>query len=143
MEPVSNIGIAKCLLCGNEWRTSSKKKRHKCPICGKYQAHLMPLDETHPSNDTPKSGEVITKSSEVLSNSANTTLKAQDIDREVMVQTDDTTTESGTEHIQGNLTYLGWALFLIGILSVGWYLWRSMNTKKDSYPFSSANDVWI
>jgi hypothetical protein len=66
----------------------------------------MSLDETHLSNDTPKSGEVMTESPEVQMNSVKTTPIFQAAEREVTPHSTDTPTETGEEPIQGNLTYL-------------------------------------
>ncbi len=46
----------------------------------------------------------------------------------------DTHTEMGEEHIEGNLRYLGWILFLIGILSVSWYLWKNITRRNTIIP---------
>jgi len=128
--------IAARLARGNEWVVCDLgvKKKRKCPLYGNYQAHIIPKDEKQADISIPKKGEVITESSDMQSNSIITTPFSQDTNREVTPHCKDKPAATGEEHIRGNLTYLGWSLFLIGILSVGWYLWKNMVIRRNTTP---------
>ncbi len=130
MQAIAGAGTAVCHNCGNEWRALSNKKRYRCPVCGKYQAHFTPLEEKQSAVSTPEIGEVIIGSPGCRSESVATSPLLFDGSGEVTAHCKENLADTGEKRAQGSLKYVAWILFLIGVAWISWYVWRSARLRR-------------